>query len=37
MPFIGVLYGYGTREEMEKAGGSVFAADVPELKKLLFF
>jgi phosphoglycolate phosphatase len=36
MPFIGVLYGYGTREEMEKAGGSVFAADVPELKKLLF-
>jgi phosphoglycolate phosphatase len=34
--FIGVLYGYGTREEMEQAGGRLFAADAAELKKMLF-
>lgn len=32
---IGVLYGYGSREEMEEAGCSVFVKDVPELQKLL--
>ena len=34
--FIGVLYGYGTREEMEAQGASIFAADADELKRLLF-
>ena len=34
--FIGVLYGYGAREEMEQAGGSLFAADAEELKRMLF-
>ncbi len=34
--FIGVLYGYGTREEMEAQGASRFAADADELKRLLF-
>lgn len=36
VPFIGVLYGYGVREEMEAQGASCFAADVGELKDLLF-
>lgn len=36
VPFIGVLYGYGTREEMRAEGASRFAADVAELKALLF-
>ena len=33
--FIGVLYGYGTREEMEQAGADCFAASVPELENIL--
>lgn len=33
--FIGVLYGYGGREEMEAEGGRVFAADVAGLRSLL--
>lgn len=33
--FIGVLYGFGTQEEMEYEGASVFAKDIPTLKVLL--
>ncbi|WP_343209341.1 HAD hydrolase-like protein [Anaerolentibacter hominis] len=33
--FIGVLYGYGSGEEMRQAGGRKFAADIPELSKML--
>ena len=33
--FIGVLYGFGSREEMEEKGGKVFARDRAELKNLL--
>lgn len=33
--FIGVLYGFGTREEMEREGASLFAKDIPSLKALL--
>ncbi|HHV30912.1 HAD hydrolase-like protein [Caproiciproducens sp. LBM24188] len=33
--FIGVLYGFGTQEEMEHEGASVFAKDIPTLKALL--
>lgn len=33
--FIGVLYGFGTKEEMEREGATVFARDVAELKSLL--
>ncbi|MBE6822191.1 MAG: HAD family hydrolase [Ruminococcaceae bacterium] len=33
--FIGVLYGFGTQEEMEYEGASVFAKDIPTLKALL--
>jgi phosphoglycolate phosphatase len=33
--FIGVLYGFGTQEEMEAEGGKVFAEDFAELKNLL--
>lgn len=33
--FIGVLYGYGTREEMEQEGATQFAETVAELHKLL--
>ena len=33
--FIGVLYGYGTRQEMEKYGAHVFASTVEELRNLL--
>lgn len=33
--FIGVLYGFGTREEMEREGATVFARDLAELKSLL--
>ena len=32
---VGVLYGYGTRAELEQAGASRFAATVPELETLL--
>lgn len=35
VPFIGVLYGYGSRLEMEEQGGRVFAASLPELGNLL--
>lgn len=34
--FIGVLYGYGTRTEMEEMGAAVFADTVPVLEALLF-
>ena len=34
--FIGVLYGYGTRAEMEEQGAARFAADAAELAALLF-
>ena len=33
--FIGVLFGYGTREEMETEGGKKFAATVAELHSML--
>lgn len=33
--FIGVLYGYGTQDEMEKEGGSCFVKTVQELGKML--
>jgi phosphoglycolate phosphatase len=33
--FIGVLYGFGTKEEMEREGAKVFARNVAELKNLL--
>ncbi len=36
VPFIGALYGYGTREELLKNGASVFAESVGELRPLLF-
>ena len=32
---VGVLYGYGTREELEEAGARSIARDIPELTKLL--
>ena len=35
LPAIGVLYGYGGREELEKAGADYLAADLHELKQLL--
>jgi len=34
--FIGVLYGYGTKEQMEKEGASVFAEHPLDLMTLLF-
>ncbi|NLG93614.1 MAG: HAD hydrolase-like protein [Clostridiales bacterium] len=33
--FIGVLYGFGTKEEMEEKGGKLFARNLAELKNLL--
>ena len=33
---IGVLYGYGSREELEKAGASKIAENVEDLRKLLW-
>ena len=35
LPCIGVLYGYGDREELEKAGAEFIAEDMEALKKLL--
>lgn len=35
LPCIGVLYGYGSREELVKAGAAQIAATVEELKKCL--
>lgn len=35
IPSIGVLYGYGTREELEKAGADVLVPNVDKLKELL--
>ena len=35
LPAIGVLYGYGSREELENAGADYLAADLHELKQLL--
>lgn len=32
---IGVLWGYGSREELEKASPGYLAADIPELRRLL--
>lgn len=34
--FVGVLYGFGTKEEIRRAGGSVFALSVADLEKVLF-
>ena len=34
-PFIGVLWGYRTREQLEDAGAEVFARDVAELDRLI--
>ncbi len=35
LPCIGVLYGYGTKKELEEAGAVATAATVTDLKKLL--
>lgn len=35
LPCVGVLYGYGSREELEEAGAAYIAEDVPALQKLL--
>ena len=35
LDFIGVLYGYGSKEEMQEAGGSVFVNSVEELREML--
>lgn len=35
LPVVGVLYGYGDREELEAAGADFIAKDVDELKTLL--
>lgn len=35
LPAIGVLYGYGSREELEKAGADYLARDLAELDRLL--
>lgn len=35
VPFIGVTFGYGTREEMEAEGGRVFVNTAEELQRLL--
>ena len=35
LPVVGVLYGYGSREELEAAGADFIAADTDELTKLL--
>ena len=32
---VGVLYGYGRREELEKAGAAYIAADMDELRNVL--
>ncbi len=32
---IGVLYGYGSKEELSGAGAEILAADVKELERLL--
>ena len=35
LPCIGVLYGYGSREELETAGASCIAESVQDLEELL--
>lgn len=35
IPFIGVLYGYGTQEEMEACGATIFAQTVERLRGYL--
>ena len=35
LPCIGVLYGYGSREELTRAGATALAADLSELETLL--
>ena len=35
LPCIGVLYGYGSREELTEAGAAKIADTVEELKKML--
>lgn len=37
LPCIGVLYGYGEREELEQASAEFIAADLAELRHLLLF
>ena len=32
---VGVLFGYGDRPELERAGAAEIAADVPQLRKIL--
>jgi hypothetical protein len=33
--FIGVLYGFGTQEDMQAQGGKTFARDIDELRGML--
>lgn len=35
LPCVGVLYGFGTREELTRAGAAAIAEDIPSLEKLL--
>ena len=35
LPCIGVLYGYGDREELETAGAEFIAEDIDALRRLL--
>ena len=35
IPCIGVLFGYGSRRELEEAGADGIAATVPELTEIL--
>ena len=35
LPCIGVLHGYGGREELEKAGAAFIAEDMDQLRELL--
>ena len=35
LPCIGVLYGYGRREELERAGAAYIAEDFQALRRLL--
>ena len=35
MESIGILWGYGSREELEKASPDYLAADIPELRRIL--
>ncbi len=35
LPSVGVLFGYGSREELEEAGADMIAGSVEELKIML--